>query len=71
MSAMQIADDLAERIRGGEYPPGSKLPSYRDLMDLYDVGYTTIATVIVILKERGAVVGVQGRGVFVPEGRRR
>lgn len=63
MSAAQIADDLADRIRGGEYPRGTKLPTYRELMDLYDVGYTTAATVVIMLKERGVVVGAPGRGV--------
>jgi GntR family transcriptional regulator len=67
MSAAQIADDLADRIRAGEYPPGSQMPTYRALMGLYGVGYTTIATVILMLRQRGTVVGVPGRGVFVPE----
>jgi DNA-binding GntR family transcriptional regulator len=64
-SAAQIADDLVDRIRSGEYPPGSRLPAYRELANLYDVGMTTISTVIVMLKARGFVVGAQGRGVFV------
>ncbi|MEH0830651.1 GntR family transcriptional regulator, partial [Micromonospora sp. CPCC 205714] len=29
----QIADDLAERIASGEFPPGSKLPSRRELIE--------------------------------------
>lgn len=67
MSSEDIARDLAERIRAGEYPPGSQLPPYRVLAELYNVGMTTIARVMVILRERGVVVGVPGRGVFVPE----
>lgn len=67
MSAAMIADDLAERIAAGEYPPGSQLPTYRALSRLYGVGYTTISVVVLMLKERGVVVGVPGRGVFVPE----
>lgn len=67
MSAPEIADDLAQRIREGEYAPGSPLPSYRELGDLYSVGYTTVSKVILILRERGLVVGVRGRGVYVAE----
>ncbi|MEU4675640.1 GntR family transcriptional regulator [Micromonospora sp. NPDC023737] len=33
----QIADDLAERIKSGEFPPCSKLPSRRELIEHYGV----------------------------------
>lgn len=67
MSSEQIARDLADRIRAGEYPPGSQLPTYHALSGLYGVSEATVALVIRILRERGVVVGVPGRGVFVPE----
>ena len=67
MSREAIAADLADRITRGEYPPGSQLPPYRVLKDLYDVSETTIANVMTLLRERGVVIGVPGRGVFVPE----
>lgn len=67
MSSGQIADDLAARIAAGEYPPGSKLPSYAELGQLYNVASSTAARVILILRERGIVVGVPGRGVYVPD----
>jgi GntR family transcriptional regulator len=67
MNAAEIAEDLTERIRAGEYPSGTKLPSYRELGELYSVGFSTIAKVVLLLRERGIVVGVPGRGVYVPE----
>lgn len=67
MSADEIVEDLTERIHGGEYPPGSQMPTYHTLQKLYGVSYTTIYTVIKILKDRGTLVGKQGRGTFVPE----
>lgn len=67
MSAEAIADDLTARIRAGEYKPGTQLPTYATLGNLYNVGQTTVAKVMTILRERGVVVGVPGRGVFVPE----
>lgn len=60
----EIADDLAERITLGEYPPGSKLPSYTELGQLYDVSYATVHRAVRILRERGVVYGEPGRGTF-------
>lgn len=67
LSAAEIADDIRERIRAGEYPPGSKLPSYPQLAEMYSVHSATIQRAMVILRVRGDVYGEQGRGVFVPE----
>lgn len=62
----EIADDLAERIRRGEYPPGAALPKYRELADLYSVSQATAARAYGLLRDRGVVVGEPGRGMFVP-----
>lgn len=69
MSSTQIADDIAERIRVGEYQPGAKLPSYSELGQLYNCATSTAARVILILRERGLVVGVPGRGTYVTDKR--
>lgn len=63
----QMAEDLAERIRRGEYPPGSQLPSYAELSKLYSLSVTSVQKAIRMLEFQGLVVGVQGRGVFVRE----
>ena len=67
MSSDQIYEDLADRIRSGEYPPGTELPSYRELAALYTVGRTTMSVIVKRLRDEGLVVGVRGRGVFVAE----
>jgi DNA-binding GntR family transcriptional regulator len=67
MNAEQIAADLTERIKRGEYKPGEQLPTYRSLGDLYNVSFSTVARVMTLLRERGVVVGVPGRGTFVPD----
>ncbi|MGC9670482.1 winged helix-turn-helix domain-containing protein [Planosporangium sp. 12N6] len=67
MTSYQIAADLTERIKAGEYAPGSQLPTYATLANLYSVSPATIAGVMRILRERGVVIGVPGRGTFVPE----
>jgi Predicted transcriptional regulators len=67
MTFKQIADDMAVRITTGEYPPGARLPSYRELAAMYSVGITTVSRVYGLLVDRGLVVGSQGRGMFVTE----
>lgn len=62
-----IADDLRARIQGGEYPPGQVMPSYRELAEMYSVGVTTMQRAVLILQTEGWIVGVQGRGLYVPE----
>jgi GntR family transcriptional regulator len=63
----QITEDIEERIRRGEYPPGTRLPAARELADLYGVSLSTAQRVQLLLKERGLVVGRQGDGVYVAE----
>jgi DNA-binding transcriptional regulator YhcF (GntR family) len=67
LTARQIADDLAVRIATGEYAPGARLPTYRELHDLYSIGVTTAAKVYALLQDRGIAVGYAGVGVFVAE----
>ena len=68
MNAEQIARDLTDRIKAGEYgEPGTQLPTYAALADLYSVSESTITKVIGLLRERGLIVGVPGRGTFTAE----
>ena len=69
MSAAQIIEDLTSRIAAGEYKPGEQLPTYGTLERLYGVKHGTIARVMLVLRDRGVVVGVPGRGTFVPTSR--
>lgn len=68
MGFRKIAEDLQERIRRGEYPPGSRLPTYRELKEIYaPTSTSTLQRAIGLLQERGVVVGVQGLGLYVAE----
>lgn len=62
-----IADDLEARIRHGEYRPGSPLPSYRSLGEIYSVSVSTAQAALRILRERGLTRTELGRGVFVAD----
>jgi DNA-binding GntR family transcriptional regulator len=65
LSYRGIADDLTERIRSGEYPPGSRLPSTAQLAELYSVNRSTVVRAAGLLHDRGLVRGIQGVGLFV------
>lgn len=56
MSSRQIADDLTARISGREYKPGTKLPSLRELSDLYSVSVSTVQRALELTRERGLTV---------------
>jgi GntR family transcriptional regulator len=65
MGAQRIASELQARITDGEWPPGGRLPSVRDLMDQYDVSTQTVQRALSALRADGAVEVRQGVGVFV------
>ncbi|MDL4816834.1 winged helix-turn-helix domain-containing protein [Actinomadura opuntiae] len=65
---VQIADLVARRIESGEYAPKARIPSASALAEECGVSQRTAADAVRILKERGLVRGVPGRGVFVLPG---
>jgi GntR family transcriptional regulator len=62
-----IVKDIEAKIKSGTYPQGSVLPSYRELAEAYGVGISTVSRAIATLRERGLVIGLQGKGVYVAE----
>lgn len=62
---VQVADLIAGRIARGELAPGSRLPAERDLAAEYGVAYDTIRRAAAVLRERGLIETVHGRGTFV------
>lgn len=61
----QIAEDLKRQIEAGVLKPGDKLPSTRELREIYSVSETVIRFVMVELKAQSLVYGQPGRGVYV------
>jgi len=62
-SYVQVADDVARRIGAGEIT--LKLPAERALAEEYQVAYTTVRHAMQVLRERGLIVTIHGRGTFV------
>jgi GntR family transcriptional regulator len=63
----QIAADLREAIRNGEYRPGHQIPSGRALSERYEVSRPTVQKAIELLRVEGLIEGRQGAGWFVRE----
>ncbi|MBO9625852.1 MAG: FadR family transcriptional regulator [Microbacterium sp.] len=63
--ADQAADLLLERIRGGEWQLGQKLPGETTLAPQLGVGRSTVREAIRQLAGRGVLATRQGSGVFV------
>lgn len=67
LPSQQIAADLREAIRSGEYKPGHQLPSGNTLARRYDVARPTVQRAVDMLRAEGLVVGQSGAGWFVRE----
>jgi DNA-binding FadR family transcriptional regulator len=63
----QIIAALEDGITGGDLPPGSRIPSARELREQFGVSSTPVRDAINHLKARGLLVGDAGVGVFVAE----
>lgn len=61
----QIAKLLTETIRNGTFPPGSGLPSEKQISTDFSVSRSVVREAISILKYDGLVETKQGSGVFV------
>nr|WP_243869767.1 GntR family transcriptional regulator [Amycolatopsis granulosa] len=61
----QIRDDLARRIRAGEFNVGEKIPSLRALATDYGVAELTVHGAIRELQHAGVLESSTGRGTFV------
>lgn len=61
----QVAADIEADIDGGELAPDTRLPSEAELAVQYGVARVTVRRAMELLRDRGKVVTVHGRGSFV------
>jgi DNA-binding GntR family transcriptional regulator len=64
---VQVADVLRSEIEAGDYRPGQKLPSMRDLSERFGVATMTVSSALRVLRDGGFVASTPGRGTFVRE----
>lgn len=69
LAYVRVADDIGARIASGELAPGARLRSERELAGYYEVAYGTIRRAMAVLRERGLIETIHGRGTFVRGGR--
>jgi DNA-binding transcriptional MocR family regulator len=63
----QFVDELAAQIRAGRLPPGTRLPTHRQLAAQKGLALVTATRVYAELAAMGLVSGETGRGTFVRE----
>ncbi|AZF21801.1 PLP-dependent aminotransferase family protein [Pseudomonas sp. R3-52-08] len=62
-----LVDTFAEAIRAGKMPPGTRLPTHRQLAAEHRLALVTASRVYAELEAMGLVSGETGRGTFVRE----
>lgn len=60
-----IAEKIAGGIAEGRFPPGSRLPSERELAEDFGVSRPTIREAMIALEIRGSVEARHGSGIYV------
>ncbi len=63
----KIVDVFVQKIRSGELPPGTRLPTHRKLAANESIALVTASRVYAELEQMGLVSGETGRGTFVRE----
>lgn len=64
---IQIQDIILKKIESGEYFAGTRIPSERELAQVYGVSRITVKKAIEGLVEKGLLCRRQGKGTFVNE----
>ncbi len=62
---LQIADSISEKIIDGTYPPGSRIPSVREMASALGVNPNTIMRAFTELQSANIIENKRGIGYFV------
>jgi GntR family transcriptional regulator len=63
----QVHEVIVARIRNGEYPPGTRVPSVVQLQGEFGIANVTAQKVMRKLREDGLIYTEMGMGSFVAE----
>lgn len=61
----RLIADITSKIASGEYAPGHKLPSAREMQQIHGISRQVVITAIDRLRERGLIETVPGSGAYV------
>jgi GntR family transcriptional repressor for pyruvate dehydrogenase complex len=62
-----VAEQIIEKITGGELAPGTRLPAQRDLARMLGVGRSSVREAINALVVMGYLAPLQGKGTFIKD----
>ncbi|MGD1819821.1 MAG: GntR family transcriptional regulator [Pleomorphochaeta sp.] len=62
---IQLRELILQRINDGEYLPGEKLPSEREMSKIYKINRMTVKKAIETIVEEGILYKVKNKGTFV------
>ena len=62
---LQLREVVRNKIEGGEYPPGTAIPSENELSEMYGVNRLTVRNAVDALVSGGLLKRIQGKGVYV------
>ncbi|WP_413307475.1 FadR/GntR family transcriptional regulator [Bacillus sp. 1P10SD] len=62
-----VVEQMEEMIKSGTFQAGEKLPSVRELCEMFGVGRSAVRDAITTLKGKGAVDVKQGEGTYILE----
>jgi GntR family transcriptional regulator len=62
---VQVAEHIAARIEAGELADGQRMIPERDIATEYGVAYNTVRKAMELLRERGLILTMHGRGTYV------
>ena len=61
----QLAQIIIDRIKAGQYPPESRLPSESEFMEEFELGRSTVRRTMAWLRDQDIVETVPTRGSYV------
>lgn len=61
----QLAQIIMDRIKSGEYPRESRLPSESELIEEFELGRSTVRRTMAYLREQKLVETIPTRGTYV------
>ncbi|WP_419307815.1 PLP-dependent aminotransferase family protein [Chromohalobacter israelensis] len=62
---IDLARKIESMISDGSLPPGSRLPTHRDVAEKHGVALATATRAYKLLISKGLIIGERGRGMFV------
>lgn len=66
---IQLKETILQRIKDGEYLPGEKIPSEREMASIYKINRMTVKHAINSLVDEGVLYKVGNAGTFVTKGK--